>query len=252
MPDPDRAALDDEMLQAVASLRRAVEACLGIDLPVLSSLAALGQDADAETLKLIAGLVQEIMPRHVIEFGSGATTELLAQLGFDHGRMAVTTFEHDPWAAREVLQHANPFAINYRWFAFCLCPLVARRIAGTLVPVYDDGMTTATVPYPADLIVIHGPPRELGGRAGMLPQALTYARRGSIVLLLDARSEEEDAIGGWLNNLAAHLRFSPPGLLGRHLAFIVREPLAKPYRLDAPRAQEWGAPPVVLEALIQR
>ena len=66
--------------------------------------------------------------------------------------------------------------------------------AGSLVPVYDDGMTTATVPYPADLIVIHGPPRELGGRAGMLPQALTYARRGSIVLHAEFRDGQQPGV----------------------------------------------------------
>lgn len=233
----DGKELAAEIRVAVENTHRAARAS-NAEIPRLQSATALGHVADEGTLRLIASLVREIAPRHVIEFGCGPATELLAQMGFDHGRLAVTTFEHDPWAAREVLLHANPFAINYRWFSFCLCPLVARRIGGALAPVYDDGLTTSTVSYPADLLVIQGPPKELGGRAGMLYQALKYARSGSVLLLLDVRAEEEQLIDAWMDDLAGHLLFVPPGLLGRHLAFVVREPLLEPFSLEGPRAQE--------------
>lgn len=226
-----------EIRVAMEGVQRATALAPDAEIPPLQSCAALGHVTDEATLRLIASLASEIAPRHVIEFGCGPSTELLAQVGFDRGRMAVTTFEHDPWAAREVLLHANPFAINYRWFSFCLCPLVVRRCGSVLAPVYDDGMTTSTVPYPADLIVIQGPPRELGGRAGMLYQALKYARVGTVLLLLDVRAEEETLTVAWLDDLRKHLLFVPLGLLGRHLAFVVREPLPEPFSLEEPRAQ---------------
>lgn len=207
-------------------------------LPHLQSPRAPGWGSDEATLHLIAGLVREIAPRHVIEFGCAATTELLALLGFEDGRMAVTTFEHDPWAARELLTVASPFAINYRWFACCLCPLVARRCGDTVMPVYDDGMAVPAVPFPADLILVHGPPALLGGRAGVLRQALAHARPGALILLLDLRSGEAAMVEAWVEAYSENIRFVPPGLLDRHLAFVVQEPLSAPFLLGAPRAQD--------------
>ncbi len=235
MGDPE--LLPAELRLAEEMIERASERLASVDLPHLQSLPALGQESDFPTLRLIMSIVREIVPRHVIEFGCGASTELLALLGFDHGRMAVTTFEHDPWAARELLSVSNPFAINYRWFAFCLCPLVARLCDGSMLPVYDDGMTTPTVPYPADLLIVNGPPRELGGRGGTIYQALGFARPGTLLLMLDIRPEEQTMLESWTSSLAAHLHFVPPGLLGRHLAFIVKERLEAPFSLERPHAQ---------------
>ena len=231
----------DAVAAAVQSVRRAGEGWAEADLPPLQSALALPHLTDEDTLRLIASLVREIAPRHVIELGCGPSTELLGLLGNEHGRMAVTTFEHDPWAAQELMTHASPFAINYRWFAFCLCPLVLRRCRGVPLPVYDDGMTTATVPYPADLAIVKGPPRELGGRGGTIFQLLKYARVGTSVLLLDVRPEEEAMLEAWVAELASSVLFVPPGLLGRHLAFVVREPVHEPFTLEKPLAQELAA-----------
>lgn len=238
-----------DLALAIERLELAVERHTRFELPPLQSLAAMGQESDQPTLRLLASLVHELGPRHVIEFGSGVSTELLALLGFDRGRMALTTFEHDPWAARELLSLSNPFAINYRWFAFCLCPLVARLCGEDVLPVYDDGMTTPTVPYPADLLIVKGPPRELGGRAGTIHQALGYSRPGTLLLLLDIRPEEQTMLESWTSNLAAHPHFIPPGLLGRHLAFIVKERLEASFILERPHAQAmtWRENPDALQ-----
>jgi hypothetical protein len=226
------AAVDD----AVRHLQSATARWPEVTLPPLSATDAFGFTADTETLQLIASVVREISPRHVIEFGCGPTTELLAELGFEHGRMAVTTFEHDPWAAEELIAVAGGQAVNYRWFSFAICPLVARRCGERPWPVYDDGMIVSTVPYPADLVLITGPPQTLGGRGGMLYQALKYARPGTIILLLDVRSGEEEVVESWLRDLARHVQFVPPGLLRRHLAFVVHEPMVAPFTLACPAA----------------
>jgi hypothetical protein len=230
----------NEAQEAIGHLRRAADGQLSTDLPTLEAERRLPTLCDRFTHQTIASLVRQIGPRHVIELGCGASTELLARLGLEHGRMAVTTFEHDPWAAAEIIAVASPLAINYRWFSFCICPLVARCCGGAIVPVYDDRMALPTVPHPADLIVINGPPQALGGRGGMFHQALKYARPGSLVLLLDARSEEDADIESWLERLEGHIAFVPPGLAGRHLAFVVLAPLREPFTLEDPLSQAAG------------
>jgi hypothetical protein len=232
------ASTPDVLRVAVERLRVAYERHDDIELPHLQTLAALREKDDGPTLRLIASLVGEIAPRHVIEFGCGASTELLALLAFDHGRMAVTTFEHDPWGARELLRAANPFATNNRWFTFCLCPLVARRVHGTPLPVYDDGMAVPAVPFPADIILVQGPPSALGGRAGALRQALAYVRPGTLILLLSLRRDEAEMVEAWAEAFSKNVCFGPPGLLDRHLAFVVQEPIGAPFLLEAPRAQD--------------
>ena len=207
--------------------------------PPLQTMTALGHATDDAFLRLIASLVRAIGPRHVIEFGSGPATEMLALLGFEHGRMAVTTFEHDPWAAQELMLHANPFAINYRWFSFCICPWVLRRCGPGMRPVFDDGMTTSTVPYPADLIVIKPVSPLLGGRAGLVYQALKYARSGTIVLLESVSGDKPALRDVYVGELSKHFIVAPGHSLP-HVALVVRSPRSEPFQLARPHQQEFG------------
>ncbi len=238
--EPVAAAVEAPLIEAIERVRTADLRRSSVELPRLEATSTPAFVEDAESLRLIASLVRELAPRHIIEFGCGVTTELLALLGFEQGRMAVTTYEHDPWAAEELLNAASPYAINYRWFTFCICPLVARPHGGAIIPVYDDRMTVPTVPYPADLAIISGPPDVLGGRAGIIYQALDRARAGTIILLLDVRPGEEEMLEGWVTGLEEELLFLPFGLLGRHLAFVARRPLAAPIALEHPRAQQFA------------
>jgi hypothetical protein len=228
---------DDAVAEAKQRLCAMTSESSEIVLLYLAMLSKSWPNSDPETLRLLATLVAAIAPRHVIEFGCGVTTELLARLAFDHGRMAMTCFEHDPWAAAEFLGVAGAETINYRWFSFCICPLVARRCGGQFCPVYDDRMSAPTVPYPADLVVINGPPEVLGGRGGMMHQALKYAQPGTIVLALNARLGEEAMFEAWLHDLASRIEFMPPGYLDRHLAFVIREPWQELFTLEEPFAQ---------------
>jgi hypothetical protein len=228
---------DAAVVAAIERWQIAVAAAEGYTLPPLQTMQALGHTTDKATLRLIGSLVHAIRPRHVIEFGCGPATELLALLGFEDGRMAVTTFEHDPWAAQELMLHANPFAINYRWFSFCICPWIVRRCGSATQPVFDDGMTTSTVPYPADLIVIKPVSLLLGGRGGLLFQALKYARTGTIVLLESMDGDEPALVNFSTSDLSGHVvdapRYDQP-----HVALVVRSPFQEPFRLERPREQE--------------
>lgn len=227
---------DADVALALDQWREAVCAADALVLPALQTMLTLGCTTDDATLRLIASLVRTTAPRHVIEFGCGPATELLALLGFEQGRMAVTTFEHDPWAAQELMLHANPFAINYRWFSFCICPWILRRCGTAVQPIYDDGMTTSTVPYPADMIVIKPVPALLGGRAGLVYQALKLARPGTIVLIETFGDDERALAEIWNGELAEHYVVAPRLDLP-HAALIVRTQPRKPYQLELPRQQ---------------
>lgn len=241
MDSPDGEARALMVLEAAARLDAASQRLAATELPHLESTAQAIFPVDLETLQLIASLAGEVAPRHVVMLGSSPVTEVLALLGFAHGRMVVTCYEHDPWAAEEWLNVASPFAINYRWFAFCLCPLVARRCDGVVRPVYDDRMTRPLAPIPADLVIVEGPPRELGGRMGAIYQVLAATRAGATVVVLDARADEAATIDGWARDQPGLLHVLTPGLPGRHLAFVVLEPLPAPIALETPRAEALAA-----------
>src|SRR5262249_23859360 len=143
---------------------------------------ALAPDA----LRLLASLVRHLRPRHVLEFGSGLSTQVLtwASQGLPDCRIA--SIDHDPEfseAAARQLSEACPGADRV---AFHVAHLVLRDCGGQLLPVYQLAPDVRGDHGPADLILIDGPPEPLGGREGMLYQAMEHARPGSLVLLDDA------------------------------------------------------------------
>lgn len=97
-------------------------------------------------------------------------------------------------------------------------PLVARKFAGSTLPAYDLSSETTESRRPADLVLIDGPPRALGGREAVLYQAMAIARPGTLVLLDDAdRAEERRALSAWQRHLGdairiEHLDGFPKGL----------------------------------------
>lgn len=191
---------------------------------------ALAPDA----LALLSRVVSLLQPRHVLEFGSGESTRVLARaaaaLPFPS---AVTVVEHDPRfvaATRRKLEADGTDHAARIQFA----PLVARHRFGALVPVYRWDRRNFAVALPADLVLIDAPPRVLGGRKGTLYQALEVARAGTVVLLDDAsRDGEGAAMEQWAARLASAIDVQMlPGFERGMAAIIVRDlaPLARQLR----------------------
>ncbi len=138
----------------------------------------------ADALAFLQALVEELSPRHIVEFGSGLSTVALARAvaGLDEPG-AVTTIENDPAACRAVkaaLVNAGvPATVQF-------APLVVRRVDGRHLPVYDLRQHRFARSDAADIIIVDGPPSKLGGREGSLRQALSLATVGTIVILDDA------------------------------------------------------------------
>jgi predicted O-methyltransferase YrrM len=184
-------------------------------------LTADGWEVAPDLLRLLDALVERLRPRHVVEFGSGVSTVVLARVAARVGGCRVTSLDHDPQfirASAEALAGVD----GEQCIALQLAPLVARSRAGRLGPEYLVDAARLASPLPAELVLIDGPPAVLGGRAGMLYQALDYVQAGSIVLLDDAaRASECAALDAWHDRLGDAIRISRPEGFAKGLAAIV-------------------------------
>ena len=124
------------------------------------------------TLRFLAQLVARLRPAHVLELGSGTSTRVLARALAalpEPGRLSA--FDHDPTFAastrRALAADGTSHVAKVR-----AVPLVARSCLGTLAPAYNWRSRSLARQAPADLVLIDGPPRALGGRLGPLYQSL--------------------------------------------------------------------------------
>ena len=174
--------------------------------------------APSDLLRLLPALVSTLQPRHVLEFGSGVSTAVLARAATELGDCDVTSVDHDPQliaATSELIEPGCSVSLQ-------LAPLVARVHAGRLGPSYLVDSSLFASSRPADLVLVDGPPQVLGGRSTMLPAALDYAQCGSIVLFDDAdRDGERDALASWEKVLGAAVEVHRPAGFTRGLAAVI-------------------------------
>jgi hypothetical protein len=163
-----------------------------------------------ETLAELDAHLRRRRPMHIVEFGSGQSTVVLAEYARDFGAK-VTTFEHDAKFLRRTEQLLGPLRrhVTLRW----------GPLAGT-PPMYD-----ARMPDLFDFALIDGPPSGTGGRAATFPALMGIDHGPDAEVWLDdgARVEEIIAVGDWLLQFGGwkhQLHSLPHGLirLGRHLA----------------------------------
>jgi Methyltransferase domain len=211
----------DRVGQAASALDEALRAAPGVDLSwVGRPLAEDGWEAAPDLLRLLFALVERLRPKHVLEFGSGLSTVVLARAASTVPGCVVTSIDHDPaFAAATAALLANH---GDRVVVLGCAPLVARVRAGQLQPCYlvdDELLGSRRAP---DLIVVDGPPAVLGGRRGMLPLALEYAQSGSIILFDDAdREVEAEALADWEGVLGDAVEIHRPQDFARGLAAVI-------------------------------
>jgi predicted O-methyltransferase YrrM len=177
-----------------------------------------------DTLRFLAAIVQVVRPEHVLEFGSGVSTRLLSRVCSHLERPCrITSVDHDPVYFRSGEREAASVEDGTK-AAFHLAPLVARMCAGRPMPQYFLPELGGSL---ADIILIDGPPEALGGREGMLYQAMDFARAGTLILLDDAeRPLERAALTHWEENLEdAILIYRLPGFKKGLAAIEVLRPV---------------------------
>lgn len=194
-----------------------------IDLDAPANNWTLAPDA----LRFIIALVSRLAPRHVVEFGSGLSTRALAAACSKlRHECTITSIDHDPEFGAPALAAALEVAGAGCTIRLQIAHLVAREMAGIIVPIYHlDPMTASDLS--ADLIIVDGPPEALGGRAGTLFQAMDFARPGTIVLFDDAlRAAEQRAFELWREAFGDAIEIIPlSGFRKGMTAVIVRQPV---------------------------
>jgi predicted O-methyltransferase YrrM len=205
----------DRVVRSRDALLEALDAAPSVDLSFLREVPADDGSASApDLLRLLHALVSTLQPRHVLEFGSGVSTAVLAHAATELGNCAVTSVDHDPQfvaATSELIEAGGPVSLQH-------APLVARVHAGHLGPSYLVDSSLFASPCPADLVLVDGPPQVLGGLTTMLPVALDYAQCGSIVLVSDV---EHNALGPWEQMLGAAVEVHHPAGFARGLAAVI-------------------------------
>ena len=205
--------------RAAEAFERAVREAPSVDLSWIGQpLRVDGWELAPDVLQLLWSLVHALRPRHVLEFGSGLSTLVLARASARIG-CVVSAVDNDPVFARATAERLSPEDAEV--VALQTAPLVARTRAGRLHPAYLVDAARLGSSRAADLILIDGPPEVLGGRLGMLYQALDHAQAGTIVLVDDAEREgERRALAAWESTLGDSVTIRRPAGFARGLAAV--------------------------------
>lgn len=227
-PGPAPSRTCDALDKARCALSAAISDQSDVDLswiqpPPTSDGWTLAPDA----LRFVARLVRHLRPQHVLEFGAGLSTRMLARTVREADlECAISSVDHDPEfgvLSSQVVQEAGP---KVR-LAHQLAPVVARECGGKLLPIYLLDAGRFASPRSVDLVIIDGPPITLGGREGTLYQLLDYLHPGTLVLLDDAdRRSECNALAHWKDNLGGAVEvLRPPGFSKGLAVILVHESL---------------------------
>lgn len=218
---------DEAVATAWDTVHGALVDAAGVDLswiqpPPRNDSWTLAPDA----LRLLVSLVAHARPRHILEFGSGLSTRVLAwACAESQPSCRITSIDHDPEYGQIARKELAACPLS-RHVKFQMAPLVARTYRGKLLPTYHFRRRQFASQRPVDLVLIDGPVWPLGGREGTLYQILELTRPGTIVLLDDAgRKEEAGVLANWRAGLgdAIETRLLPDFVKGL-AAIIVREP----------------------------
>lgn len=212
---------------APPDIDRLLREAAGVDLSwIVPPPAADGWTLAPDALRFVNAAVRALRPRHVLEMGSGLSTRLLAREAAALGNgCAISSVDHDPqynWATS-----GGDSVGETKNVAFHLAPLVVREFGGKLCGAYLIQPDKLASKEPVDLVVIDGPPVNLGGREATLYQVMDYARPGTIVLLDDSkRPEERAALRAWQDNLGDAVTVSQlPGFAKGMAMAVIHKPI---------------------------
>jgi predicted O-methyltransferase YrrM len=216
---------------AIASTCDALEAVLGDRTRTEFSTKSPAQNEwtlPVDEQRFLADLIARLKPQHILEFGSGTSTQVLARASAQLDTPScITSVEHDPDFRRRTIRGLADQRTAGCRIAVQFAPLVLRECGGKLLPVYRLRPHRFASRRPADLVLIDGPPASLGGREGTLYQVLDFVRRGTLVLLDDAnRAEERAVLSRWQDNLGEAIEVKLLAEFSHGMAaIVVREPI---------------------------
>jgi len=211
---------------------------------------ALAPDA----LRFFLRFVEQSHPRHVVEFGSGLSTMVIATaISQSNLSTKFSSLDHDPEFTAITRERLAENSL-LRSVSLQCAPLVAREFYGKVLPAYHLKTTLLASKRPADVVLIDGPPDSLGGREGVLHQVFDFARAGTVVLLDDSsRPGELAALHSWQEQYADTIQVIQLQGFAKGLAAIIIQDLPtynRPHtwpRVDPSHITDAGLREVVVE-----
>lgn len=169
----------------------ALPALLEEKLPDVSNPWAISPD----TARLLAGLVLMRRPKHVLEFGAGASSLMLAHALTHVGGGCLTAVEQSPqWCAQQWREVERLSAVDTAMIVGRPRLVIDRRGAYQGFP---DAASSLADRGPFDLVLIDAP-QHYYGRDGSLHIALQHLSPGALIVLDDAtRAGERATIRRW-------------------------------------------------------
>lgn len=214
-------------MSPTAIIQQALQEAPQVDLSwIVPPPAADGWTLAPDALRFVTRITELSKPRHILELGSGLSTRLLSRAaGALKPACVISSVDHDP--QYNYGTDGGTTEPNHAKVKFQLAPLVVREFGGKLLGAYLIQPKKLASKRPVDLVVIDGPPVNLGGREGTLYQIMDYARAGTIVLLDDSkRPEEKAAIKAWQDNLGDAVSIEQlPGFAKGMAAVIINRPI---------------------------
>ena len=209
------------------AVERALAESAQVDLSwIVPAPTAEGWTLAPDALRFVTKIVEVLRPRHILELGSGLSTRVLSRAGGALSpRCLISSVDHDPqynWETAGGAAEPEGAKVNFH-----LAPLVVREFGGKLVGAYMIQPKKLATERPVDLVVIDGPPVNLGGREGTLYQVMDFAREGTLVLLDDSKRPEERAvIKAWQENLGDAVTIRQlPGFAKGMAAVVISHPI---------------------------
>jgi predicted O-methyltransferase YrrM len=210
-----------------SAIDEALATAATVDLSWLDPASANAWTLAPDALRFLSRLVEILEPQHVLEFGSGLSTCVLARAAAGTRLpCAVTSVEHDLEFGRATGERLRRHELR-AGVRLHFAPLVARHCLDRILTSYALRRRRFASARPADLVLIDGPPSVLGGREGTLYQVMEFARPGTLVLLDDAgRAQEGAALSRWRTDFdrAIDVRLLP-GFARGLAAIVVERPL---------------------------
>ncbi len=206
-------ALPDEMERLVAGCEQAAELDAEL-LAVLGDSQLGGWALDIEVLATLVETFRRVLPRTVVQFGSGMSTIVLAHLALrgDIGGVEVISVEQDPAEAERVGQLLADRGL-LELVRIVVAPLADVEMRGVRMRCYDQAIVDAALcGRSPGLILIDGPSRADGGnRFPTLLMVQPHLRHQAVFLLNDAWRDIELVIaerwgqcpGVYLDGIAA-------------------------------------------------
>ncbi len=214
-----------------SSLKKALKGKANLDLSWISNPSSnTDWPMASDSLTFIVSLIANLRPKHILEFGTGISTYVMAKAcSMLNLKCKITSIDHDPEFGEAVARRYLDTIKTTNEINFLFSPLVARCFGEKHLPSYYIKQEQADSLSVADLVLIDGPPSYLGGREGILYQTMDYAAPGTIVLLDDAnRNEEKNIIHNWRDTLGNKVEINLLTELKKGLAaIIIHEPIKK-------------------------